>query len=160
MNLRSQRALSLVEVLVAVGIFSGIIMAVYTVLAVGNKSWITYYTKLSLEREVRWALFAMVKDLREAEGILITKDSESVAIRFKKPYVGIIAFTFNKNGKEANTIIRENNAQKWIIARDISDLSFDYSSTDRLAIALRAEKKISKSETLNFRLQEKITLRK
>ena len=154
------KAFSLMEVLIAVGIFSLIMLALYTVFAVGHNAWMRYNTTVGLHKEARWALFTLTKDLREATGILITKNSDAVTISFRKPREGVVSFTFSRNGAQANQIVRENNAKKRVVARDISDLSFDYADTRTIGIAVTAMKKTFKDEADSFYLKEMVTLRR
>ena len=150
---------TLVETLVSVAIFSALIAAVYTTFLLGNRSWVTSSDKVALQHEVRWALYGMTKELRQAKDIFITNDMTSTKLTFRKPDVGQVSFSFNSIGADANKIIREEETKKRVLAKDITALTFTYLTTDAIVVDITATKKPVFGQEINLHLKEKVVLR-
>ena len=158
-KLKNTKSFTLVEILVSVSIFTFLIAAVYTTFLVGNRSWATSSAKVALQREIRWALFGMTKELREAKDIFITNDMTSTKLTFRRPAVGQVSFTFNSIGNDANKIIREDESKKRVLARDISSLAFTYLTTDAIIVEITATKKPVFGPEIKLQLKEKVVIR-
>ena len=159
MIMNNQKAMTLIETLVATAIFAAVLGGLYTALTVGNKSWNAYNDNLTVQREARNGLFSIVKEIREAQNILITKDSGHVTINFKRPSVGIVSYKWTDSGPEAHKIIRQNNSNSRILANNISALSFDYPRNNAIVVDITATQKPLIGEAVTFHLKEKVALR-
>ncbi len=159
MKIKSKRAVSLVEVLIAIGIFSFVVAGLYAAFNVGGRTWIIYNNSVMLQQEARRSLFAMVSELREAKNILITKDPDGLKINFLHPGVGVVSYSWTDKGSDANKIIREHNAKKRILANNISSLSFDYPTNNSITIEITALIMPRAGQAMSFHLQEKVALR-
>ncbi len=155
MKIYRKQSFTLIEVIIAVAIFTLILESVYVTLQVGQKSWNTYSSTVLLKQEVRRALIAMSGELREAKNIFITKDdhNHSISINFERPSVGIVSYSWSDSGENAYKIIRENYTELRTLASNITYLSFDYPLDNEIIINVTAGKEIT------FNLKEKIALR-
>ncbi len=160
MRIRNQRAVTLVEILVSVTIFSFLTAAVYQAFLVGNRSWASYNVKVATQREARWALYLIGKDLRAAKNILITKDSEKQVLSLEKPGVGLVAYTHYASGPKAGELTREEKNKERVLARNIVELVLDYPTTEAMVIDLTASQKPLFSGTITFHLKEKFTIKR
>ena len=158
-RLHNNSAFTLIELLVTISIFTFLMGAVYSTFLVGNRSWMTASDKVALQREARWALFAITKELREAQDIFITNDITSTRIDFNRPTVGKVTYSLDSVGSDANKIIRQEGSRKRIIARDISYLSFTYLTTDAITVEIAATRKPVWGPEISFYLKGKVVLR-
>lgn len=84
-----KRGLSLLEILVAVGIFSIIIVAAFGVLISGRRAFETGDVQIEVEQEARRAVDYMSKELRQASSVKITAPAEGASgssVTFEVPY--------------------------------------------------------------------------
>ena len=160
MKIRNQKAVTLVEILVAVTIFAFLMAAIYQAFLVGNRSWASYSVKVATQREARWALYAMGKDLRAAKNILITKDDEKQVLSLEKPGVGLVAYTYYASGPKSGELTRAEKNKERVIARNIIELVLDYPTTEAMIINITASQKPLFSGTITFNLKEKFTIKR
>lgn len=159
MNLNQKKAFTLIELLVTTFIFSLVVAAVYSILIVGNRSWATYNTNVTLQREVRNILSAFARDLREAHGIVITKDDTSTALRFIRPGSGIISYSWSSSGNNANQLIRRTENNSRALAQHISAVQFSYPDNKAVVLDLTATIKPTFGPPMSWQAKEKIALR-
>ncbi len=157
--IRQKRAYTLIEVLVSIAIFSFILMALYQMFAVGNRSWANYNEKVALQREIRWSMYAVVKELREAKNIFVTDDSEKVKIAFKKDNLGSFAFVFMKTGQQRNKLFFERPNQKRVLSSSVTNLKVDQISKHLIEIEITGMKQPLFSKLITFKLKQRILLR-
>ena len=159
MKIKNIKAMTLIEIMITVVIFTFITGALYAAFTVANRSWITYSNNVTLQREARGALFAMTKELREASGILITKEEESIRINFNRPSVGIVSYIWSNNGKNANKVIRQQQSNTRVLASNISFLSFEYLENNAILVDITATRVPMMGQPTDFNLKEKVALR-
>ena len=154
----SDKAFTIVEVLVVVMISTVVFAGIYTTLQVGNKTWMHYNDSIAVKKEVRRTLFGMVNELREAENIKVIQSAEGSAIHFHRPSVGAVSYVWSKAGDNANRIIRRDRLGVRILAKHISTLSFQRSKK-AIFINIAASKQTKNKEVTQIALREKVTLR-
>src|SRR5438093_3069523 len=132
MKLKPTQSFTLIELLVTLLLFTSLMGAVYTTFLIGNRSFMLSSDKVGLQREARWALYSMTRDLREAQDIFITNDPTSTKLTFNRPRIGKVSYSFNSIGSDANKLIREDESKNRVLARDVSYLSFTYLTTDAI----------------------------
>ena len=159
MKIRSQKAITMVEIMVSIAIFSFLMAAVYQAFLVGNRSWASYNTKVATQRQARWALFSMGKDLRQAKNILITQDDDRLVLSFSRPEIGMVTYTYHKTGPKMNMLIRAENNKERVIAADIVKLEIDYPTTEAISFDITTSQKPLFSKPVTFNLKEKVTIR-
>ena len=151
--------MTIVEILITVTIFSSLMGAVYQAFLVGNRSWASYNTKVATQRQARWALFSMGKDLRQAKNILVTQDDDRLVLSFMRPGIGVVTYTYYKTGPKTNKLIRTENGKERVIASDIVKLEIDYPTTDVISFDITTSQKPLFSKLMTFNLKEKFTIR-
>ena len=158
MKIKIKKAFTIIEVLVVVMISTVVFAGIYTTLQVGNKTWVYYNDSVAVKKELRRALFGMVNELREAENIRIIQGPQGSAIHFHRPSVGAVSYIWNKEGEEANKIIRQGRKGARITAKYISTLSFRHFK-NTIFINIGASKQTAQSDVTQIALREKVTLR-
>jgi prepilin-type N-terminal cleavage/methylation domain-containing protein len=154
------KGFSLLEVLIAVVIFSLVIMGVYGVFSVANRNYAVDAALVELAQQTRQTMFWLTKDIREASALSITNiDSASDAISFNA-----IGETGIQYYLDNNQLIREfpsgtrrvvaNNIARFRIARGNNPLD-----NNMLVLDLLAEKTLISGETLSSPLRERVRLR-
>ena len=158
MRTTQTKAITLVEIMVTLLIFSLVISGLYLTFMTGNRSWAVTSTSVLLQQETRGALLAMVKELREASNIFITQDSGGVTINFNRPTIGIVSYSWSREGDNARKIIRKNLTNTRILANNISALSFTYFK-NAVLIDVTAATTQEGEQPASFNLKEKVALR-
>lgn len=152
----NQRAHTLVEMMMVVGILAFLLVGIYGVLQTGN----TIYTKdsnlLMMQQQTRNGLDRMVRDLRQASSQTITTvNSTADQIVFNTP-----TSTGAQYYLSGTNLMRKasSTAAASTIASNISLLKFTLSGT-LLKIQTQASKTIYTNQVISFPLTEKVRLR-
>ena len=158
MNIKNQKALTLLEILVSLAVFSVVMTAIYNSFLVGNRSWVAYNNNVDVQRQVRNAFFFMTRELREAKNIFITKEEGTVKITFTRPEVGFVSYTWQGNENNPGQIVREHESEKRILASNISSLSVEQLPKG-IFLEIKGTKKPLLAPRADFSLKGKIALR-
>ncbi len=158
MNIKNEKAVTLIELMVATLIFSFLVAGIYAAFLAGNRSWSTHENNVALQRDARGALWVMVPDLREAKSVVITQSSGNTAISFTTLTLGSVSYAWSNTGASANQIIRTVGSNTRILARNISAMAFtDLSSA--ILVDITSTRSDSLGKSANFNLKEKIAYR-
>jgi len=160
MKITNRKAITLMEIMVTIVIFSLIAGGVYTTFLVGVRSWSYYNESVVLKQEVRRTLFTICQELREAKNVFIEKDEiRGVTLKFYRLSVGDVSYTWTNYGGKAHQIIRINKNQAKILARNISAFSLSQETTNDIAIEIVGVKTQKNGQEISIYLKEKIALR-
>lgn len=147
------KGFTLVETLVSVLIFGLLVAGIYGVLSVGSVIYREDINLVELGQQVRQAMAAMVKEIRQSRPSAVTITEGNTKVTFNippavygDPWVGPISYyrDINDNNSDgvADQIIREYPAGTWkILGNDIAALSFSITA-DIVGIGLAGEKTI------------------
>jgi len=106
----NRKGFSLIEMMVALGILSLIIIGLVTFFTGGTRAWVTGQYQLEAQRNARYAIDRMVKEIREADSI---NDSSTLyRISFHSPFNGDIIYNYNLGDK---VIYRQKNGNSSIL---------------------------------------------
>ena len=134
----NRKGFSLIEMMVALGILSLIIIGLVTFFSGGTRAWVTGQYQLEAQRNARLAMDRMVREIREAD--YIVNSSISSSIDFHTPFHGNISYSLSGNDlkRGSNTVINN------VLTLDFS--YFDNSGTEINSFPLSVEdaSKISK----------------
>jgi len=158
MNVKNNKAFTLLEILVALFIFSVVMAAIYSAFLVGNRSWVVYNNNVDVQRQVRNTFIFMTKELREAKNIFITKEEGRVEITFTKSGEGFISYSFSRDGHYANCIVRAHESEKKVLANNLTSFSVEQMPR-AVVIEIKAMKKPPFGPPSEFSLKEKVALR-
>jgi prepilin-type N-terminal cleavage/methylation domain-containing protein len=117
-------AFTLVEVIMAMAVFTFMLGAIYTALLMSQHAWTNYAANVAPKQEIRRALTSMSNDLREAEHVFIVKEPGAVELTFDRPTVGRVVYRWQSAGADARKIVRSNYTKTAVIASNISQLDF------------------------------------
>lgn len=156
--LNNKRSFTLVETLITVLLSTVVFAGVYSTYIVGNRAWGHYNDAIAVRREVRRAMFWMVKELRAAENVRVVQGPAGSAVYFYNASEGAVSYLWDREGENANRIIRRNRAGQRILAQDISALSFK-TLDGAVVINVMASKKTSKGQESHAVMKEKVALR-
>ena len=154
----SDKAFSLVEIMVVVLISTVAFAGIYSTFAVGNKAWIHYNDVVVVKKEARRALFAMVNELREAENVRVIQSESGSALHFFRPKIGAVSYIWSTQGDNAYKIIRRSQRGVRIMAQHISVLTFE-NLQSMIAINITAGKQTTVGDFTQVVLREKVALR-
>lgn len=165
------KGFTLVEVLVAVLIFSFISAAIFMVLSVGKASWYTGDAEIELNQEMRKALMIMNGQLRQSSSAVISgvpaNDNYYTSITFKMPegvdsdgsidWSEDINYSLNAN----HQIISLNAGASSILANNITSLQFRRPSgnPDIIEIYIIAQKNTAGGRSLQDSITSSVKMR-
>jgi len=110
----NRKGFSLIEMMVALGILSLIIIGLVTFFSGGTRAWVTGQYQLEAQRNARLAMDRMVKEIREADSI---NDSSTLnKISFHTPFDGDIIYNYNSGDK---AIYRQKNGNSSILIDNV-----------------------------------------
>ena len=156
MKLTTVRSITLVEILITTLILTFVVGGIYAAYLTGNRSWDFYNSSTSLQSELRRALPAMVRELREASDILITEEPNQTTLNFTRYPVGAVKYQWTNTGPQAFQIVRKTNTSERILGRNISRMSVHY-DINTVNISLSATDPKTTSNT--YSLKGKTVLR-
>ena len=134
----NRKGFSLIEMMVALGILSIIIIGLVTFFSGGTRAWVTGQYQLEAQRNARLSMDRMVREIREANYIEFSSTSSS--IDFHTPFHGNISYSLSGDKdlkRGSNTVINN------ILTLDFS--YFDNSDTEiNTPLSEEDESKISK----------------
>ena len=109
LRVKNKKGFSLIEMMVALGILSLIIIGLVTFFSGGTRAWVTGQYQLEAQRNARFSMDRMVREIREADYIVNTSTSSS--IDFHTPFHGNISYSLLGSDlkRDSNTVI--NNVQ-------------------------------------------------
>jgi len=110
----NRKGFSLIEMMVSLGILSLIIIGLVTFFSGGTRSWVTGQYQLEAQRNARFAIDRMVKEIREADSI--NDNSTSDNISFHSPFNGDIIYHYNSGDK---AIYRQKNGNSSILIDNV-----------------------------------------
>jgi type II secretory pathway component PulJ len=160
------RGFSLAETLIAAAIFAFLIVALTSVLNIGNLSYPVNTGYLELQQQVRQAMAWLVKEAREADAssvVITVLGADSDRLVFNTPTKSNVQYyrdTADINGDgRINQLIREYPAgARRVVAGDITRLKFTHSPSTVLNIEVRSDKTVM-LRALSFSFAEKVRLR-
>jgi len=106
----NRKGFSLIEMMVALGILSLIIIGLVTFFSGGTRAWVTGQYQLEAQRNARLAMDRMVREIREADSTNDSSTSDSIS--FHTPFNGDIIYNYNSGDK---AIYRQKNGNSSIL---------------------------------------------
>lgn len=150
----NKRAMTLVEVLISLAIFTIMLQAIYSSLMIGQRSWVNYSQDIVPKQQLRHAMGIMVQELREATDMFIVRDDASIQLTFHKPMVGEVKYIWAVDGDDAYKIIRLQYGKKSTIGFGIASLAFLRPKDDEVIIEMAGSSpKITLKEKVALRLK-------
>ena len=104
---KNNKGFSLIEMMVALGILSLIIIGLVTFFAGGTRAWVTGQYQLEAQRNARFSMDRMVKEIREGSSISSGSNATSITINYLASF-GKSPVTYSLSGS-GTTISRDTN---------------------------------------------------
>lgn len=149
----TKAALTLMEVLIVMAIFTVMIGSLYSALTLSERSWTIYSETTAPKQTIRMVMAAMVRELREAEEPFITKEQSGIKLSFQRPKYGRVEYAWTNQGKDAGKIIRTNYTQQGVLAYRVGSLEFTLLTSNLILIHCAS------SADPNIALDTEVTLR-
>jgi len=157
------KGLTLVEILISAIIFAVIIVTIYLVMIVGNRSWYTTDTNAELRQEIIRGMMQMQNELSQtrpsrtnipsgSSASTITfspalRNNNTIALDSSGNIVWSSNITYSLNGQ--NQIIRSSAGNTSVLARDISTLRFTRPQDKLMQIDINATKTSNTGKIFN-----------
>ena len=155
-NIKNQKGVTLIELMVVVVILSLIILGLVTFFTGGVRSWITGQNQLSAQRNARQAIDQMVREIREGNNFTINPSgpsNDSVTISYLSSF-GKNPVTFKLSG---TVIEREVNSVSSPMINNVKTLSF--ASTDASKVHILLEVDVDNDGNPDITLNTDVNLR-
>jgi Tfp pilus assembly protein PilW len=138
MKLNNTKGMSLVEMMVAVGIFVFLSVGMLSVVYVGNQAWSMQDANVYVQTQVRLTVSKLARDLRVASGLAIAQDADNVNVSFTKGASAITYAWTTDEGSTQHQLIRSVDGNAIVVAQDITAFSITESADD-IQVNLTAE---------------------
>ncbi len=138
-----QRGFSLIELMVAVVILGLIILALVTFFTGGTKAWVAGQSQLEAQRNARWVMDRMVREIREAD--YVENSSTTSSIDFHTPFDETITYSLPGGSdlkRDSNTMISS-----------VQSLTFEYFDNSSTPVMPDDSNKKSKVSKIHIILQ-------
>ncbi len=154
-----KRGFSLIEILIVIGIISGIVAGVFSILSVGTASFNDGQALLTLQQNSRMAMDALTQEIRQARMANVSIPSSS-RIDFTIPlnitetpitYSGTISYVL-QNGQ----LIRTYAGSQRVVCNDVNAIIFSNNATS-VIIQMLTNKTID--HNMQFNLTEEVKVR-
>ena len=152
-NIKNQKGVTLIELMVVVVVLSLIILGLVTFFTGGVRSWITGQNQLSAQRNARQAIDQMVREIREGNNFTIGPGNNNVTISYLSSF-GKNPVTFKLSG---TVIEREVNLVSSPMINSVKTLSFD--STDASKVHILLEVDVDNDDNPDITLNTDVNLR-
>ena len=145
----NRKGFSLIEMMVALGILSLIIIGLVTFFSGGTRAWVTGQYQLEAQRNARLAMDRMVREIREGTSIDEISSNTTIKINYlasfgKSPVTYSLSdTTINRNG---NPLIH-----------DVKTLNFTYTDASKVHILLEVD--VDNDESPDITLNTDVDLR-
>ncbi|MDP6686070.1 MAG: prepilin-type N-terminal cleavage/methylation domain-containing protein [Candidatus Omnitrophota bacterium] len=149
----SKFAFTLIEVTIAIALFSIIIAAIFSVLAVAKNSWKSGTSQLTVQQDARKGLRSMTNELRQCGVSTISgvpaDGSNYTSITFNIPdSISVSGITWSTNvqyslgGLNGTQLLRTQDSSQTVLANNISALTFSRTASDpaTVNISITAQK--------------------
>jgi len=103
--IKNNKGFSLIEMMVALGILSLVIIGLVTFFSGGTRAWVTGQYQLEAQRNARFSMDRMVKEIREGSSISSSSNATSITINYLASF-GKSPVTYSLSG---TTISRDTN---------------------------------------------------
>lgn len=158
MKIYQKKAMTFVEVMMALLISTFIMGGLYTTLIVGNRSWLVYTDTVILRQEIRRALFLLSSDLRDSKNVHIVESADNLELSFYRPSKGDIIYDWEKTGEKAHQLTRRSDSGEKLIAQNIKGFSAEENS-GAIQLMLLARKKSFSGQEIEYQLGQTVALR-
>ena len=158
MKISTPKAITFVEVMLALLISTFIIGGLYTTLVVGNRSWLVYTDSVILKQEIRRAIFLLSNDLRESKNVHVEESADELQLSFYRPAKGTIVYRWEKTGDKAHQLTRSSSGGERIVAQNINGFSVQENSGS-VELTLLVRKKSFAGQEIEFQLGQNVALR-
>lgn len=158
---KNNQGFTLVEALMTVAIFSVMMGTVYITMIMSQRSLDAYLQTAAPRQNLRMAMAAMVRELREAQNLFIDTrhrygpNDHTIILTFQRPQYGDLTYAWTDTGNDAGKIIRTNYSNKIVLARNITSLSLTAPFAGEIIIEIGA----GTIKGTALRLKEKVALR-
>jgi len=145
--IKTQKGMTLIELMVTMAILSVIILGLVVFFSGGVRAWITGQYQLEAQRNARQAMESMVREIRHGE-IIKKDDSTSISIVFNTPFNGSPEINYHL---DTGTGILYRNTNP--IIDDVLSLSFTYLDSNDNVIPNSDSEFSNKVSKIHIKLQ-------
>ncbi len=143
------KAFTLIELMIAMAIFSIILGAIYSVLSMGRTSYYTGDIQIAVQQEARKAMDKMTREIREASSVNLSNNYPFLiqASRIK----------YEVNSGQLQKIVEGGSTT--VLANDVGNVQFTLIGGDMVYITLTTQKNTVSGRSLSADLTSQVKLR-
>ena len=152
----NKRGVTIIEMLLVAALLCIIILATFTVLTTGRKSWQIGVVKVELQQEARRAMDVMVRELRNAESVEADDFVGGVSTDFIEFTLQGAAIQYTVN---ANRLVRNPVELTPVLANDVHSVDFHLFGNNTIYIILTMQKTAASGYPVQVVLNSQAVLR-
>ena len=147
--MKTTKAFTLIELMIAMAIFSIILGAIYSVLSMGRTSYYTGDIQIAVQQEARKAMGKMTREIREASSVNLS-DGYPFLIQTNR-------IKYEVNSGQLQKIIEGGSTT--VLANDVGNVQFTLIGGDMVYITLTTQKNTVLGRSLSADLTSQVKLR-
>ena len=147
--MKTTKAFTLIELMIAMAIFSIILGAIYSVLSMGRTSYYTGDIQIAVQQEARKAMDKMTREIREASSVNLS-DGYPFLIQTNR-------IKYEVNSGQLQKIIEGGSTT--VLANDVGNVQFTLIGGDMVYITLTTQKNTVLGRSLSADLTSQVKLR-
>ena len=147
--MKTIKAFTLIELMIAMAIFSIILGAIYSVLSMGRTSYYTGDIQIAVQQEARKAMGKMTREIREASSVNLS-DGYPFLIQTNR-------IKYEVNSGQLQKIIEGGSTT--VLANDVGNVQFTLIGGDIVYITLTTQKNTVLGRSLSADLTSQVKLR-
>jgi len=147
--MKTIKAITLIELMIALAIFSIILGAIYSVLNMGRASYYTGDIQIAVQQEARKAMDKMTREIREASSVNLS-DDYPFAVEANR-------IKYEVNSGQLQRIVQGGSTT--VLANDVGNVQFTLIGGDMVYITLTTQKNTVLGRSLSADLTSQVNLR-
>jgi len=151
---KNRKGFSLIEMMVALGILSLIIIGLVTFFSGGTRAWVTGQYQLEAQRNARLAMDRMVKEIRGGKNIISGSDGDTIVVSIPDFDTAAPDDYYEVTYSLSDTTINRNGNP---LINDVKTLNFTYPDASKVHILLEVD--VDNDESPDITLNTDVDLR-
>ena len=147
--MKNTKAFTLIELMIAMAIFSIILGAIYSVLSMGRTSYYTGDIQIVVQQEARKAMDKMTREIREASSVNLSDDYPFL--------IQTNRIKYEVNSGQLQKIVEGGSTT--VLANDVGNVQFTLIGGDMVYITLTTQKNTVLGRSLSADLTSQVKLR-
>ncbi|MDD5085355.1 MAG: prepilin-type N-terminal cleavage/methylation domain-containing protein [Candidatus Omnitrophica bacterium] len=157
-TIRSKTAWTLIELLVAMVVFSILSIALFMTYKVGVDVWQRRSVYATIQADARRAMERMSREIHQA-GDIVAFSGSTLSFNILKPDNSWVSIRYYLGGTDGRTLLRQEGGNVEVLANNISQLTFNQVSQRVVDIDMRVEKNDLLGQRARVQIESQVNMR-